>query len=74
MLRALFVEFPDDPGAWKVDVLSISSVRRFLVAPLLESGMTGRTVYLPEGKWIDYQTEKVYEGRIGTGLKQAVCR
>ena len=24
--------------------------------------MTGRTVYLPEGKWIDYQTEKVYEG------------
>ena len=24
--------------------------------------MTGRTVYLPEGKWIDYQTGKVYEG------------
>jgi alpha-D-xyloside xylohydrolase len=24
--------------------------------------MTGRTVYLPEGKWIDYQTGKAYEG------------
>lgn len=35
---------------------------QILVAPLLESGITGRTVYLPEGKWIDYQTEKVYEG------------
>ena len=60
MLRALFVEFPDDPGAWKVDDEYLFG-SQILVAPLLESGMTGRTVYLPEGKWIDYQTEKVYE-------------
>ena len=61
MLRALFVEFPDDPGAWKMDDEYLFG-SQILVAPLLESGMTGRTVYLPEGKWIDYQTEKVYEG------------
>ena len=61
MLRALFVEFPDDPGAWKVDDEYLFG-SQILVAPLLESGRTGRTVYLPEGKWIDYQTEKVYEG------------
>ena len=61
MLRALFVEFPDDPGAWKVDDEYLFG-SKILVAPLLESGITGRTVYLPEGKWIDYQTEKVYEG------------
>ena len=61
MLRALFVEFPDDPGAWKVDDEYLFG-SQILVAPLLESGMTGSTVYLPEGKWIDYQTEKVYEG------------
>ena len=61
VLRALFVEFPDDPGAWKVDDEYLFG-SQILVAPLLESGMTGRTVYLPEGKWIDYQTEKVYEG------------
>ena len=60
MLRALFVEFPDDPGAWKVDDEYLFG-SQILVAPLLESGITGRTVYLPEGKWIDYQTEKVYE-------------
>lgn len=61
MLRALFVEFPDDPGAWRVDDEYLFG-SQILVAPLLESGITSRTVYLPQGKWIDYQTEKVYEG------------
>ena len=61
MLRALFVEFPDEPGAWRVDDEYLFG-SQILVAPLLESGITGRSVYLPEGKWIDYQTEKVYEG------------
>jgi len=61
MLRALFVEFPDAPGAWRVDDEYLFG-SQILVAPLLESGITGRSVYLPEGKWIDYQTEKVYEG------------
>lgn len=61
MLRALFVEFPEDPGTWKVeDEYMFGS--QILVAPLLESGITSRTVYLPQGKWIDYQTSKVYEG------------
>ena len=33
---------------------------QILVAPLLESG-DERIVYLPRGKWIDYQSGKVYE-------------
>lgn len=60
MLRALFVEFPDDPGAWRVDDEYLFG-SQILVAPLLESGITRRTVYLPAGKWIDYQTGKTYE-------------
>ena len=60
MVRALLVEFPDDKGAWLVeDEYMFGS--QILVAPLMESG-TGRDVYLPKGKWIDYQTGKVYEG------------
>ena len=60
MVRALLVEFPDDPGAWPVeDEYMFGS--QILVAPLLESG-TGRTVYLPRGKWIDYQSGQVYDG------------
>ena len=61
MLRALFVEYPDDPGSWLVeDEYLLGS--DILVAPLLETGMTARAVYLPPGKWIDYQTAKVYAG------------
>ena len=60
MVRALLVEFPDDPGAWLVeDEYMFGS--QILVAPLLESG-NSRTCYLPHGKWIDYQNGKVYEG------------
>jgi alpha-D-xyloside xylohydrolase len=58
MVRALLVEFPDDPGAWLVeDEYMFGS--QMLVAPPLESG-NSRTVYLPRGQWIDYQTGKVY--------------
>ncbi|MCR5712290.1 MAG: DUF4968 domain-containing protein [Prevotella sp.] len=60
MVRALLVEFPEDPGAWLVeDEYMFGS--QILVAPLLESG-NSRTCYLPKGKWIDYQSGKVYEG------------
>jgi len=61
MLRALFVEFPEDPGSWTVEdeYLFGSDI---LVAPLLESGSTGRDVYLPPGTWIDYQTRRSFTG------------
>ena len=58
MVRALFVEFPHDAGAWLCeDEYMYGS--QILVAPLMES-VTKRTVYLPQGKWIDYQSGKVY--------------
>ncbi len=73
MVRALLVEFPDDPGAWLVeDEYMFGS--QMLVAPLMESG-NSRTVYLPRGKWIDYQSGKVYDGgyqTIGVGKIPAV--
>jgi alpha-D-xyloside xylohydrolase len=61
MLRALFVEFPDDPGSWGVEdeYLFGSDI---LVAPLFESGSKSRDVYLPPGTWIDYQTRRSYAG------------
>ena len=60
MVRALLVEFPQDPGAWLVeDEYMFGS--QMLVAPLMESG-NERMVYLPKGSWIDYQSGKVYEG------------
>ena len=69
MVRALFVEFPDDPGSWNVEDEYLYG-SRVLVAPLLHSHETDRNVYLPPGTWIDYQTGKVYTGgwqKIGAG-------
>ena len=64
MVRALFVEFPHDHGAWLVeDEYMFGS--QILVAPLLESG-SEREVYLPKGKWIDYQDGKVYDSGFQT--------
>jgi alpha-D-xyloside xylohydrolase len=61
MVRALFIEYPNDPGSWLVDdeYLFGSSL---LVAPLMHEGATGRAVYLPPGTWIDYQSGKTYTG------------
>lgn len=59
MLRSLFVEFPDDPGAWDVDDAYLFGSDIY-VAPLMESGKS-RQVYLPgKANWIDYQTGKSY--------------
>ena len=60
MVRALFVEYPDDPGAWDADDQYLFG-QDMLVAPLFEN-VTERNVYLPgTGKWIDYQTGKIYD-------------
>ncbi len=60
MVRALFVEYPDDPGSWLIDneYLFGSDI---LVAPMFED-LPERDVYLPPGQWIDYQSGKSYIG------------
>lgn len=60
MLRALFVEYPDDPGSWLIDDQYLFG-SDMLVAPLFEN-VEERDVYLPPGTWIDYQTREIYEG------------
>src|SRR5262249_8660418 len=61
MVRALFVEFPDDPGSWQIDDEYLYG-SQILVAPLMHEHETGRDVYLPPGTWTDYQTGKAYSG------------
>jgi alpha-D-xyloside xylohydrolase len=60
MVRALFIEYPGDPGSWIVDNEYLFG-SDMLVAPLFEN-VTARDIYLPPGQWIDYQTGKVYTG------------
>jgi alpha-D-xyloside xylohydrolase len=61
MLRALFVEFPGDPGSWNVDDEYLYG-SQMLVAPLMHENATSRNVYLPPGTWIDDQTGQDYSG------------
>lgn len=58
MLRAMLIEYPDDPSVWQIDDQYFFG-SDILVAPMMDN--TGaRNVYLPEGKWVDYQNRKVY--------------
>ncbi|MEV0001514.1 TIM-barrel domain-containing protein [Micromonospora sp. NPDC050980] len=61
MVRALFVEWPDDPVAHRVDDAYLLG-DRLLVAPVLEQGAVSRRVYLPAGHWIDWWTGQRHEG------------
>lgn len=60
MVRALFIEYPDDPGSWLIDDQYLFG-SDILVGPLFEN-VSSRDIYLPPGQWTDYQTGKVYTG------------
>lgn len=61
VLRSLFFEFPEDKGSWDIENEYMYG-SDILVAPIFETGQKQRSVYLPTGKWIDYQTNKSYVG------------
>jgi alpha-D-xyloside xylohydrolase len=61
LLRAMFLEYPDDPTAWMIEDQFLLGTD-LLVAPLMEAGIKGRKIYLPPGAWVDYQTGKTYPG------------
>ena len=68
MLRALLIEYPDDPVAWQIEDQYLFG-SDIMVAPLFESDKE-RLVYLPVDRWVDYQSGKTYDPgwhRITTG-------
>jgi alpha-D-xyloside xylohydrolase len=67
MVRALFVEYPEDPGAWLIDNQYLYG-SDILVAPLFDNSGE-RDVYLPGGNWIDYQSGEKYN----TGWHHIKC-
>ena len=62
VMRPLFYDFPEDKDSWEIeDAYMFGS--DLLVAPVMEEGVTERTVYLPKGAtWKDAYTKKNYEG------------
>ena len=63
IMRYLPMEAPDDPRAWDAaHEQTFFLGPTFLVAPVVEPGASTRTVYLPEGEWIDYWRGTIYSG------------
>jgi alpha-glucosidase (family GH31 glycosyl hydrolase) len=52
LMRPLFFDAPQDPGAWEHPVQWMLG-RHILVAPVVEQGADTWTVHLPAGEWID---------------------
>ena len=62
VMRPLFYDFPKDKQAWQTEDCYMFGPD-MLVAPVMEAGVTERSIYLPEGAtWKDAYTGKVYEG------------
>jgi alpha-glucosidase/alpha-D-xyloside xylohydrolase len=62
MMRALWLHYPDDAEAVKRGDEYLWG-RDMLVAPVTEAGATNREVYLPEGTWYDWWTNKPSTGK-----------
>lgn len=60
IMRPMVIEFPDDPATYTLDLQYMFGAE-LLVAPIYnERGE--RTVYLPEGRWIDFWTHEILSG------------
>lgn len=55
--RGLFMEFPDDAEAARIDNQFMFG-SELLVAPVLRKGERVKRVYLPEGEWIDFNDKQ----------------
>ena len=61
LARPLFFDYPNDQN---VSNLSSSYLwgDNFLVSPVVQSGQTSKSIYLPSGNWIYYWNDKTYKG------------
>ncbi len=62
VMRPLFYDFPQDREAWQVEDAYMFG-DKYLVAPVMESGVTARRVYLPNpGPWREIATGRLHAG------------
>jgi alpha-glucosidase (family GH31 glycosyl hydrolase) len=73
VMRAMVWEYPDDKKA--ADSLSQFMFGPYLLAaPVLDKGIREKEVYLPQGKWYNYDTEELYEGGKVYTVSAPLCR
>jgi len=61
LFRPLLLNYQDDPNTYNLDdEFMVGS--DLLVAPIVKADITTRLVYLPQGIWYDFWTNKKYQG------------
>lgn len=61
LMRHLALEVPDDPRSW-TETQTYFLGPTFLVAPVVEPGVSTRRLYLPAGDWVDYWRGTLHRG------------
>jgi len=62
IMRALWIHYPDDPTAVALGDEYLWG-RDILVAPVTEKGAVRRDLYLPEGLWYDFWSNRPFPGK-----------
>jgi alpha-glucosidase (family GH31 glycosyl hydrolase) len=62
LVRAMALEFPEDPAAAAVPGDQYMFGSELLVAPVLYEGQSNRKVYFPPGTWVDWDMGYDYAG------------
>lgn len=61
IMRDLLLEFPNDPMTYDLDAEYMLG-DKMLVAPVITQGATSRSLYLPQGAWVNYWTGEIMDG------------
>jgi alpha-glucosidase len=61
LFRPLVLNYPNDESTYNLDDQFMVG-DDLLVAPVVAPGITSRMVYLPEGSWYDYWSNRKYKG------------
>ena len=61
-MRPMFWDYPDDGICYILEDQYFFG-EEILFAPIVNQGQTDRDVYLPEGRWVNINNRKTYEGR-----------
>ncbi len=61
VIRPLFYDYPSDPKTWEIGDEHMFGPD-VLVAPVLYENVREREVYLPEGKWVNINDGKSFDG------------
>lgn len=61
LARPLIFDYSEDPNVYDESSAYMWG-DNMLVVPVVQPGKTTQTFYLPQGKWVDYWTDKIYDG------------